>query len=503
MVMLEAEVTNAEIKKAVSDCGSDKSLGPDGYTFEFIWKFWEIIGADVCRAIKSFFLSGRYPKGCNPSFIALIPKVNNAKVVKDYRPISLIGCQYNVSKILANRLSLVMSSLIIKEQSAFFRDRQILDGPMILSEFGFGSTWRDWIMGCLVSSTASVLVNGNPTKEFQLQKGLRQGDPLSLFLFLLVMESLHLYFVRGMNIGFYKGIQVGDRESLNVSYLFYADDAVFIGEWKEENLWNLVCILHCFYLASGLRTNIKKCSLMGVGGVNFEDVCIGASVIGCEPAKTPFKYLEVLVESKMARIHSWDVVIDKIVAKLSKWEADRLSTGGRFTLIKSVLSSLPSYYFSLFKLPVGVLKRLEAIRSKFFRGVDSDSRKISWFSWDKVIASKDVGGLDSIRSKDQLKTKGANLLSCITKKAGNGNDTSFWLENWIEGDVLKSKFSRLGLDRWIWSLAIDGEFSVKSARKHIDDGLCLLEGMPTRWSKLVLIKVNILCWRIALNKIPS
>nr|GEX91304.1 RNA-directed DNA polymerase, eukaryota [Tanacetum cinerariifolium] len=478
MVMLEDEVTNVEIKKVVWDCGSDKSMGLDGYTFEFIWKFWEIIGADVCRAIQIFFLSGRSPKGCNPFFVALIPKQNDAKVVKDYCLISLIGCQYNVSKILANRSSLVMSSLISKEQSAFVRDRQILDGPMILSEvIEWCNQKKKKSMIFKVDfekafdSVRFVLVNGNPTKEFQLQKGLRQGDPLSSFLFLLVMESLHLSFVRAMNIRFYKGIQVGDRESLNVSHLFYADDAVFIGEWKKENLRNLVCILQCFYLASGLRTNIKKCSLVGVGA---------------------------LVGSKMARIYSWGVVIDKVVAKLSKWEADTLSIGSRFTLIKSVLSSLPSCYFSLFKLPVGVLKRLEAIRNKKFRGVDFDSRKISWFSRDKVIASKDVGGLgmpsffamnhallfkwiwrfktqkdalwvlviksfhgvsgnldrdiqvgkcspwlDCIRSKEQLKTKGANLLSCITKKVGNGNDTSFWLENWMEGDVLKSKFSRL------------------------------------------------------------
>ncbi|GJW14007.1 RNA-directed DNA polymerase, eukaryota [Tanacetum coccineum] len=112
--MLEAEVTNLKIKKAVWDCGSNKSPGPDGYTFEFIRKFWEVIGDDVCRAVKSFFIIGRFPKGCNPSFI---------------------GCQYKiVGKILANRLSTVMDSLISKEQSAFIRDRQILDGPMILSE---------------------------------------------------------------------------------------------------------------------------------------------------------------------------------------------------------------------------------------------------------------------------------------------------------------------------------------------------------------------------------
>ncbi|GJU52610.1 RNA-directed DNA polymerase, eukaryota [Tanacetum coccineum] len=105
--MLEVEVTDEEIKNAVWDCGRNKSSGPDGI----------------------------FPKGCNPSFIALIPKINDAKFVKGFRPISLIGCQYKiVGKILANRLSLVIGSLISKEQSAFIRGRQILDGPLILSE---------------------------------------------------------------------------------------------------------------------------------------------------------------------------------------------------------------------------------------------------------------------------------------------------------------------------------------------------------------------------------
>nr|GFA00972.1 RNA-directed DNA polymerase, eukaryota [Tanacetum cinerariifolium] len=86
-------------------------------------------------AIRGDSVNGSFSKGCNPSFISLIPKLNDAKVVKDYRPISLIGCQYKiVGKILANRLSMVMDKLISKEQPAFIRDCQILDGPMILSE---------------------------------------------------------------------------------------------------------------------------------------------------------------------------------------------------------------------------------------------------------------------------------------------------------------------------------------------------------------------------------
>ena len=80
--MLEVEFIVEEIKNAVWDCGRNKSLGPDGISFEFVRKFWDVIGVDVCRAVKCFFRSRVFPKGCNPSFITLIPKINDAKFVK-------------------------------------------------------------------------------------------------------------------------------------------------------------------------------------------------------------------------------------------------------------------------------------------------------------------------------------------------------------------------------------------------------------------------------------
>nr|GEY86829.1 RNA-directed DNA polymerase, eukaryota, reverse transcriptase zinc-binding domain protein [Tanacetum cinerariifolium] len=97
--------------------------------------YWDIIGSDFCAAVDWFFVSGSFPRGCNASFIALIPKVTDAKFVTDFRPISLIGCVYKViTKILANRLSLVISDLVSNTQSAFIKNRQILDGPFILNE---------------------------------------------------------------------------------------------------------------------------------------------------------------------------------------------------------------------------------------------------------------------------------------------------------------------------------------------------------------------------------
>nr|GFB58071.1 RNA-directed DNA polymerase, eukaryota, reverse transcriptase zinc-binding domain protein [Tanacetum cinerariifolium] len=112
--------------------------GQMDFTFEFFKKFWTIVGGDVTNAIKEFFISSSFPKSCNFSFIALIPKVMDAKHLKDFRPISLIGCQYKIiGKILANRLSLVIDDIVSQEQSAFIKGRQIMDGPIILNEVVF------------------------------------------------------------------------------------------------------------------------------------------------------------------------------------------------------------------------------------------------------------------------------------------------------------------------------------------------------------------------------
>nr|GEW10378.1 nucleotide-binding alpha-beta plait domain-containing protein [Tanacetum cinerariifolium] len=132
---LEGEVTNDEIKKAVWDCSTDKAPGPDGFTFGFYRKFWYLIDNDVCDAVRFFFKNDNIPNGCNSSFIALIPKIPDANMVKDFRPISLVGIVYKIiAKILANRLVGVLGDIVSKVQSVFIAGKQILDGPFILNE---------------------------------------------------------------------------------------------------------------------------------------------------------------------------------------------------------------------------------------------------------------------------------------------------------------------------------------------------------------------------------
>nr|GEY94452.1 RNA-directed DNA polymerase, eukaryota [Tanacetum cinerariifolium] len=110
---MEADVTIEDIKNAVWDCGTDKSPGPNGFSFDFYRRFWSVIQKDVVAAVKCFFNYGSIPKGCNLSFIALILKIPNANMVKDFRSISLIGSLYKIiAKILANRLVPVLGDVI-------------------------------------------------------------------------------------------------------------------------------------------------------------------------------------------------------------------------------------------------------------------------------------------------------------------------------------------------------------------------------------------------------
>ncbi|GJS65514.1 RNA-directed DNA polymerase, eukaryota [Tanacetum coccineum] len=372
---LEYHVFMDEIRKAVWDCGENKSPG----------------------------LDGNFSRGCNSSFVALIPKVPDAKFVCDFRPISLIGSMYKViTKFLENRLSSVISDLVPDVQTTFVSNRQILDGPFIINEllswckrkkkhamlfkvdfakaydsvrwdflddvlrsFGFGSKWRLWISGCLSSAMASIIVNGSPTFEFQFQCGLKQGDPLAPYLFILVMESLHLSFSRVIEAGMFKGILIDN--SVMISHLFYVDDAVFVGEWSDSNLDRILQVLQCFYLASGLKINVQKSNLMGVG-VNHYDLAEAAAKLGCSILKTPFKYLGVTVGSSMSRVRAWEDTL-------------------------SVLGATSIYAMSLYKVPKTVLNVMESIRSKFFNGIDGGDKKITWIKWTKVLAAKKNGGL--------------------------------------------------------------------------------------------------------------
>ncbi|GJY94314.1 RNA-directed DNA polymerase, eukaryota [Tanacetum coccineum] len=445
------------------DCGSDKSLDSDGFTFEFFKKFWSIVDGDVIKAVKEFFNSSIFPNGCNSSFIALIPKVLDAKHLNDFRPISLIGRQINDGPLILNEI--ISWCKYRKEQSLMFKvDFQKafdlvrwdhLDD--ILRKLGFGDKW--------------------------------QGDPLSPFLFIPVMQSLHISFQRLIDRGLFTPILIGKDNMIPISHLFYVDDAMFIGTWSCSNVNALMMMLQWFFLASGLKVNVHKSCIYGVG-VRLADIKDLADRYGCLANNLPFTYLCVKVGANMNRMDSWNDVVKKVKNMLSTWKAKTLSVGGRLTLIKSVLGTIPTYYMSLFKAPEGVLSHLEGLLVHGINGslnssFRSNSHGSVWIGMLKAIA--------------KLKSKGINLLEFCKLVIGNGNSTKFWHDKWYDDIIFKEKIHRL------YNLETQKDVSVahklqchdlassfrrppRSARVWIDNHVLATSSSPTRWSKILPIK---------------
>jgi len=124
-----------EIKESIWNCGSHKSPGPDGVTFNFIKNNWSFLEKEMYGAVKFFHKEGKIPKGCNASFITLIPKSENPQSLEEYRPISLVGCLYKIlTKVLANRIKKVIGSVIDVSQSAFLSNSGLLDSVLVMNE---------------------------------------------------------------------------------------------------------------------------------------------------------------------------------------------------------------------------------------------------------------------------------------------------------------------------------------------------------------------------------
>ncbi|GKV31852.1 hypothetical protein SLEP1_g40514 [Rubroshorea leprosula] len=595
--MLIEPFTEEEVKAAVWNCDSTKAPGPDGFTFGFIKNEWEVIKADIMVFLKDFHTNGRMVRGSNASFLVLIPKKENPQGIEEYRPISLIGCMYKIlAKVLANRLSRVLNTIIGENQSAFIEGRQLVDSVVVANEaidevrkrksqcflfkidfekaydkvswsfldymmekMGFDKVWREWMAECLRSNTLSVLVNGSATKEFSMSRGLRQGDPLSPFLFLMVAEALNGLTSTAIEKGYFCGVKIGDGE-LEISHLQFADDTIFMGEATEDNIWMIKCIMRAFELVSGLKVNYRKSSLIGVN-----------------------------TDEEWTRKMSW--LLNCKTASLPFWKGKFLSLGGRITLINSVLSSLPVFLMSLHLLPKRVIRELNKIRRNFLWGGVGEGRKIAWVAWERVCCEKKEGGLGvkNLRwfnmallgkwwgrliggdkglwsrvllekyggeggnwlswMKEgrgigspwwndicKLNTKSSNkagwLLSNFNLKLGDGKSVRFWLDVWVGEDSLANcwrfqwrrstraweeekiqqligtinhiKLVQNVKDTWRWRPDNEGNYTTRSAYKQLakKEESTLME-YKNIWSAQVPSKVAAFSWQMLLDKIPT
>ncbi|GKV30574.1 hypothetical protein SLEP1_g39375 [Rubroshorea leprosula] len=372
----QVEFTDDEIREAISSCASDKASGPDGFNFHFIKSAWGTVGTDMINFIKEFHHNGKLVKGINFSYITLVPKKKNPTSLKEFRPICTVRSIYKIlAKVLTNRLKKVIGKIISTSQSAFIKGRQLVDCAFTLNEIvhdlktkrrndiifkadfekafgsvdwgclhtmhsllGFGEKWRSWIKEWLISASISVVVNGNPTNEFNMQRCLRQGDLFSPYLFLIAAKGFHAFLLEAKKQEVFKGVVID--EEISISHLQFADDTALICNASINSNLAIKYTLRWFEIISGLKINFNKSVLFGV---NVDDTWINmaASALKCKVGKTPFIYLGLLVRGNPHHHSFWKPMIDKFRSKLASWKGKLLSIDGRITLLTSVLSALP------------------------------------------------------------------------------------------------------------------------------------------------------------------
>lgn len=242
----------------------NKAPGPNGFTIEFYQASWSFMSQDLVELVEESRCTKRMYPALNATFLALIPKTRNLDEPQGFRPISLV---YKIlATIMVNRLKPIFPDLIAQEQIGFFKGRQITDGIVvaqevihslknsrnngmlikldlekaydrlswaylegILKSHGFDERWVKWNLSMVSTPVMSVMLNGTPFEAFNPTRGLRQGDPLSLFLFILAAEGLGRLVKEQLAMEQLKGLRICGNE-LPITHQKFVDDVMFYGQ---------------------------------------------------------------------------------------------------------------------------------------------------------------------------------------------------------------------------------------------------------------------------------
>lgn len=277
----------------------------------------------------------------------------------------------------------------------------------ILNAFGFDKQWIKWILALIKSSMFSILVNGSPSEPFSPSRGIRQGDPLSPFLFFILMEGLSRLIIAMKNEGKIKGLQPFHSIPATMHQQF-VDDTMLHGTSTVKEALAFKKILDLFSKASGMEINISKSTIFFFN-THLAIQKYLSSMLGFRRGSITLRYLGAPLTNKPWQKIRWEKILATMKKKCQNWTHRALNFAGRLVLAKAVLQAIPQYLLSLLLSPKGILQQIRMIQRSFVWNGNAEKKKWALIAWHKLCKSKVLGGLNLVDPSIINMTCGAKL----------------------------------------------------------------------------------------------